>query len=437
MPKKTHRQEVFKLSELFRKKALERLSSPEQLDSLLQITSPCGWVWLMATGLCLVTALLWGIYGSVSFEISGQGLLMNEKGIFTVQAQGQGFIETIYVQNQDMVTKGQIIATLLQPDLVSQLEGMEKNHSDFVQKLQFRKTSGFQENQQKLAEFERKKRTLTFGNQSYVKRISRLEKKIKDQDSLYKQGLITHDTLFKTMNDLDDSKTKLMSDKEEFKKIEAEIIAVNNPIKLELLDLQRQIDSIAEDIKAQKIKIKETSQIKTPYTGIVVGLDIKKGAMIQQGSGILTVKVADNTPFSLKLISFFPAEKGEKIIQGMTMQISPGNIDTSRYGYALGVVNYVSEFPASSDEMNLVLQNDEMVRDLLSRGPLIEVHSVLTEDTGTPSGFKWTSAQGPPTKIHPGTYSYGSVIVDKSSPISLVLPLLRKYVFGSAPLQSN
>ena len=50
---------------LFRESALERLSSPEQLDQQLQVTSPRGWIALLALWSVLAAIMVWSIVGSV------------------------------------------------------------------------------------------------------------------------------------------------------------------------------------------------------------------------------------------------------------------------------------------------------------------------------------------------------------------------------------
>ncbi|HLM66603.1 MAG TPA: hypothetical protein VK358_03705, partial [Longimicrobium sp.] len=62
--------------EIFRSVALERLSSPEQLDQLMQVTTPRGWLLLVGVGALLATALVWGLLGSVPERIAGQGILI-------------------------------------------------------------------------------------------------------------------------------------------------------------------------------------------------------------------------------------------------------------------------------------------------------------------------------------------------------------------------
>ncbi|MCB9452144.1 MAG: hypothetical protein H6672_11945 [Anaerolineaceae bacterium] len=54
---------------LFRKAALEKLSSPEELDQLMQITNPRGWLVLVALLLLLGTVVVVGVLGRVSVQV--------------------------------------------------------------------------------------------------------------------------------------------------------------------------------------------------------------------------------------------------------------------------------------------------------------------------------------------------------------------------------
>lgn len=61
---------------LFRKKALEKLQSPEQLNMLMTVTSPRGWVALLALSILVISAAVWAIFGSVQATVSGRGVLI-------------------------------------------------------------------------------------------------------------------------------------------------------------------------------------------------------------------------------------------------------------------------------------------------------------------------------------------------------------------------
>jgi len=67
-------------SGLFRKQALERLSSPEQLDQLMQVVAPRSWLLLAGLGLLLTTLLLWGVFGKITTTVQGRGVL-SEPGV--------------------------------------------------------------------------------------------------------------------------------------------------------------------------------------------------------------------------------------------------------------------------------------------------------------------------------------------------------------------
>jgi hypothetical protein len=68
------------MSEIYRKAALERLSSPEELDSLMQVTTPKGWLALFSLGALILIALLWGIFGRIPTKVSGQGIILERMG---------------------------------------------------------------------------------------------------------------------------------------------------------------------------------------------------------------------------------------------------------------------------------------------------------------------------------------------------------------------
>ena len=73
-------------SKLFRKVALDRLSSPEQLDTLMRITTPNGWVALLSIIGLLTLAVLWGIFGAIPTKVVGQGILVRSGGCWRWKA---------------------------------------------------------------------------------------------------------------------------------------------------------------------------------------------------------------------------------------------------------------------------------------------------------------------------------------------------------------
>jgi len=92
--------------QIFRKEALKHLSSPEQLDQLIQVTSPRYWVALAAVGLLLLAALSWGWFGSIPTTVSARGVLLRRGGVHPIQAPFAGVTTRIGVLSGDGVPKG-------------------------------------------------------------------------------------------------------------------------------------------------------------------------------------------------------------------------------------------------------------------------------------------------------------------------------------------
>ncbi|APO43947.1 MULTISPECIES: NHLP bacteriocin system secretion protein [Paenibacillus] len=107
--------------QVFRKVALERLSSPEQLDNLVRVTSPRGWLMLIGAGLILAAALYWGIFGTMTTRAEGQGVLIRPGGLKTVHTSSEGAISDIAVVENDTVQQGEVIGRIEQPALLDQI----------------------------------------------------------------------------------------------------------------------------------------------------------------------------------------------------------------------------------------------------------------------------------------------------------------------------
>ena len=51
--------------QIFRKKSIERVSSPEKLDDYIKVTTPSVWIILAATVALLVGMIIWGVFGKI------------------------------------------------------------------------------------------------------------------------------------------------------------------------------------------------------------------------------------------------------------------------------------------------------------------------------------------------------------------------------------
>ena len=56
------------MSDLFRKKSVERINSPEELSDYIRVATPSVWLVLMATTILLAGMLAWSVLGTVTVE---------------------------------------------------------------------------------------------------------------------------------------------------------------------------------------------------------------------------------------------------------------------------------------------------------------------------------------------------------------------------------
>ncbi len=97
---------------IFRQVALERLSSPEQLDQLLPLIALRGWVALLTLIGLVLLALAWSAFDTIPTQVTGRGILMRGGQLLSVVAPLEGQIESLFVQAGDVVQPGQAIAAL-------------------------------------------------------------------------------------------------------------------------------------------------------------------------------------------------------------------------------------------------------------------------------------------------------------------------------------
>ena len=117
---------------LFRKQAVERVSSPEQLDQLIRVTSPRSWLALLSLVGLLVLALAWGWFGRIPVGISGAGMLLGRGGINIVVATGPGQLASLEVGMGDAVQAGDVVAYLQPLDSSQRLQEVRSPYSGHV-----------------------------------------------------------------------------------------------------------------------------------------------------------------------------------------------------------------------------------------------------------------------------------------------------------------
>jgi len=180
------------------------------------------------------------------------------------------------------------------------------------------------------------------------------------------------------------------------------------------------VNQLQARIQALREQLDVESRVISPYDGRVVQVRADVFHFVTQGSTLLTLELAGDQFAELEAVIYLPVATGQIVTTGMPVEIVPASVRKEEYGYMVGRVVSVSEFPVTEEQMLRVVGNEQLVRLLGGGQPLIEVRAALTLDPSTFSGFRWSSSGGPPIKLAPGTLCDAAVIIGQRSPISLL-----------------
>jgi hypothetical protein len=120
-------------SRMFRNAALEKLSTPEQLDQLVRVTTPASWLALAALGCAIAAAAFWGFYGRIPLKVEGHGVIIRRGGTFNIVATNAGRIVELNIPADHVIGRGMVIARVAPPDLAASVIAAKGDLADLVE----------------------------------------------------------------------------------------------------------------------------------------------------------------------------------------------------------------------------------------------------------------------------------------------------------------
>ncbi|HEV8578618.1 MAG TPA: NHLP bacteriocin system secretion protein [Thermoanaerobaculia bacterium] len=408
---------------IFRKVALERLSSPEQLDQLMQVTDPKGWLALGAMGALLLTSLAWGVFGSIPTEARGEGILLRQGGVSSLVAAENGQVEEILVAVGDVIEKGQIVARVRQDELLRQIQDSRDKLADA--RAEYRDLVRYAGEQKRLREQDlaQQRANLQRSIQALGRQVELTRERMGSERDLLKDGLITKQTLLNSEQSLNTVQDQLASARLELNGLELKRIEAEQQVEQQIQSREAQIRDLEIELRERQARLGEAARVVSPHAGRVLELLVDRGDVVSPGTAILNLEVLSE---DLLAVLFVPATAGKRVKPGMTVRVSPSTVKREEFGSILGRVTWAAEYPSTSRGMVRLFGNEALAQKLMEEGPPIQVNVALEKDPSTPSGFRWSSSKGPNLKISSGTLATGDVVVRQEAPINLVIPKVRE-----------
>lgn len=410
-------------SRIFRKAALDRLSSPEQLDRLVVVEDARGWV--AALGLLVLAASLtaWGFLGRIATDVPADGLLVIRGGqIVGATSAADGRIQALFVTPGDTVRAGDPIADLSQEEAQRQLANARALIDERAAELARRINAFTREAELRARHSDRMRAEIMDTIRAAEIHAAFLEQQVRNREALTASGFSSREELMQLQSDLGFARVEISEQRARLLDIDMRILEAEMnrdrelaQLEAELADAGRQADEIETGIAA-------TRRILAPKNGRVTEVAASVGAVVGAGTAVALIETGDG---GLEGLLYIPTAHGKSVRPGMAVRLTPASVRREEDGAMLGTVTGVTDFPVTPEGMRAVLHNEGLVQALTESGPpyaaRVELHGATT-----PSGFAWTSGNGPAILLTSGTTVSAQIEIRSDPPIALILPLLRR-----------
>jgi HlyD family secretion protein len=442
----------------FRQKSLERLSSPERLDQLLQIVDRRSWLPLATLGVLIAAIVLWSIFGEVPVYIEGRGILIRPRSIVELSAPGSGYLQELTIAVGDEVERGDLIARIARPDLDKRLELQREKRRELTalrqtveilrieaRGLEGHEVDGHVEAVRALALSIKNKEL-----QALEEERSQLEGELREARQLRQAREGRHARHLKAEAEGTISQQQLLEDEElwldsiaRVSRLEAQTRALATreleieeryfdrlrriaDFKLEMQDYEQQIAEVDREIAQIEVALGEEAQVLAEHAGRVLELTAFPGQFVGPGTRLGAMELRRATG-PLEGLLYFTVRQGKrlKIDTHPRVLITPDTVERQRFGGLEGTVRRISRFPVSLAEVESQIGNREVAEALVADGYRVQVLADLKQ-ADEPGEYVWSSAKDPDVELSAGTTTTARIAVERRPPITFVLPFLKK-----------
>jgi len=409
---------------LFRERALARAGDPEALDILPLQPKTIDWAALVLLAALVAATAMWGVFGTVTRSIAGNGILIARGGqLIDAQSSGPGQIMSLAVRPGARVDAGALIATVVALDREQRLASahalvdVRKTNLRRVQESMTRLI------QQQEAAAAQQREALESKLAVARERIQITSNQFEIQDGLFRRGLAT----LQRVNEARDALNAARLD-------EVNTLTTLADLKSKQIDEARtyadRIAQAEDDVSAAErseadlgVDLALSSRVLAPVAGRVVEVKANPGAFVNAGQAIVSIETGNP---GLELLAFIPSQKAREVVAGMNVRIAPAGTRREEHGELLGIVRDMSSFPVSVTGLRSLLQNETLAENISRAGAPYVARVGLVERRDAPGFYVWTTPEGAKVALSSGGLAAIEIAVSEHRPIELVMPAVRK-----------
>lgn len=314
----------------FRQVAIESANSPQQLDSLLTVTTARSWIALTAIAALIAVALIWSLIGSLSSYVEGQGVFIREGGsIASAAAAGSGTLARLLVGKGDHVKAGQVVAQIVAPDVEQQVAGLRALVAEREAELERQRKAADEEIKANRKALDQREEALVQIQADSKRRAEALQRRLADQHELFLANIVTRSAVLEVQAQVDEALRDVATTGDQITQLgiqlrdltfQAEQRVANS--EFALADARRQL---LDRIEAYRVG----SEVRAPAAGSVDELQLRAGSLVGRGQSVLTIETEGQ---GLLFVLFAPLRDGEKIQPGQAVRSPPTGLSARKRG---------------------------------------------------------------------------------------------------------
>ena len=406
---------------IFRSSALERLSSPEQLDRLMQVVNPKDWLPLAGLAVFGVLGGLWSVFGNIPITVTGKGVLINPRRLVQFQSPISGQLRSLNVRDGQCVKKEEILGIVdpsaQKQQLQQQKDTLAQLNQQFQQTTLLRQQRTLVERetiiaernslQQRLQDIQKltprlkdeglnsisqQRRSLQQSLQDAKELTPILQQLLAKQQELQQEGAISAERVLRAEQEYRQTRQSMMAIQAQLQQLQVQETELRQrylenlnrisqlKAELEKLDARskrleqdnleatnsekNQIQEVQQAIARLQKEVADNSMIKSPHTGCIVEMTATVGQYLNPGTRLGTLQTVGAAK-EMVSVAYFAVEHGKKIRPGMQILITPDMVKRTRFGGIVGEITQVSPFPITSEGATSVVGNPEVVQKLM------------------------------------------------------------------------
>ncbi|MEU9000769.1 HlyD family efflux transporter periplasmic adaptor subunit [Streptomyces sp. NPDC048551] len=156
--------------------------------------------------------------------------------------------------------------------------------------------------------------------------------------------------------------------------------------------------------------------------GRVTALVARVGAVVTTGADVATLERVKHPDDPLVAVLYVPAASGAAVPVGAPVDLTVQSVPQQRYGVLRGRVKDVGRTPQTAAQIGGFLGDGRLAARFTRQGDPVQVLVQLDRTPRTRSGYRWSSAEGPPYTLDSTTPVTGAVLLSAQRPVDWLFP---------------